>query len=71
MFLVSQESRNMEFITILAWLGKVIAMFAAIAVLVLVIMAWAGPKMKSGRERDEKSQSVLQKCGRNDIRIQK
>ena len=61
----------MEFLTILAWLGKVLAMFAAIAVLTLAIIAWAGPKMKQAREQDTKSQAVLNKNGRGDIRIKK
>ena len=61
----------MEFVIFITWLGKVLAMIAAIAVLTLAIIAWAGPKMKSGRERDERSQAVLNKNGRGDIRIKK
>ena len=61
----------LEFLTIMAWIGKIVAMFAALAVIVLVIMAWAGTEMKKSRETREKSNSVLQKCGRGDIRIQK
>ena len=60
-----------EFFIILAWIGKIVAMFAALATIVLVIMAWAGNSMKKSREAREKSNSVLQKCGRGDIRIQK
>ena len=60
-----------EFLIILAWLGKVIAMFAALATIVLVIMAWTGNTMKKSRETREKSQTVLNKNGRGDIRIQK
>ena len=43
----------------------------SIIIIVLVIMAWAGNTMKKSRETREKSNSVLQKCGRGDIRIQK
>ena len=60
-----------EFLTIMVWIGKIVAMVAVLAILVLVIMAWTGPRMKKSRENYEKSQSVLQKCGRSDIRIQK
>ena len=60
-----------EFLVILAWIGKFLAMVIALVILVLVLMAWAGPRMKASREKYEKSQSVLQKCGRDDIRIQK
>ena len=61
----------MEFVIFITWLVTVLAMIAAIAVLTLAIIAWAGPKMKQAREQDTKSQAVLNKSGRGDIRIKK
>ena len=57
----------MEFIVYFAWYGLLVVV--GIGAFILVIAA-IGNAMAKNRKQ-EKSQSVLQKCGRSDIRIQK
>ena len=57
----------MEFIVYFAWYGLLVVV--GIGAFILVIAAIGN--MMAKNQKDKKSQSVLQKCGRSDIRIQK
>jgi hypothetical protein len=57
----------MEFILYFAWYGLLAVVGIGAFILLLSVIG----NMMAKNQKDEKSQSVLQKCGRDDIRIQK